>query len=177
MRRMIWGALYCLVGAGVIASIALLCRSVTTDNEPIGLAGVAMCVATVFVGRLIQDGHWLKSARAKIDADREAVHEGKMAVQAKAALIENDIHRATRELEAAQIDAQAQLAAEREEMLADVETRIEAYRREGFEIGFMAGVRGITHAAPEEATEGAKVIRLPLAENQSTTMDPGALYN
>jgi len=174
MQSGTWGSIYSLLTVGVIVTIALLVGSFTTGSRSLGFAGIVLCIITFGIAHIILESRWLKIGRTKNEEDRERIHREEIDVCAKRAILDNETHRATRAIEEQQNALRAQITAEREEMLAEVEERRQQYKREGFQVGFEMAKRGV---AAETLTEGATVIHLPVGTYQPTTLGEGALYH
>lgn len=179
MQSGIWGTIYCSLGVAAITTTALLVSSFDTGSRSLGLAGISLCIATFGSANFVAQARWLKTGRAsldagrtELDADRDRVHHDEIDVAAKRALVDYEALRATRAIEERQEFLLAQIDAEREKMLAEVDDRKNFYRSEGFQSGFGVGVRGV---AAETPTEGATVIHLPVGDQRPTTMGQGAI--
>jgi hypothetical protein len=182
MQRLGWRSIYWLIGTGLAAAIGLLGCSIATNSQPLAFTGFAICIIALVGARLVTDARWLKTRRAQLDADRAAVTDDQKRLYADRAVLENQGQRARREMDdeersnreslrADRKKLRAEIAAEREAMLIEVENEQDKYKREGFEVGLEMGLRGV---GPEAKTN---VIRLPLSPHQSTTMGQGAFYN
>jgi hypothetical protein len=174
MQSGIWGIINCALAVAAAATAALVAGSFATGSRSLGLAGVVLCITTFGIAHIILETRWLKIGRAKNEDDRERIHREEIDVCAKRAILDNETHRATRAIEEQQNALRDQLAAEREEMLAEVEERRQQYKREGFQVGFEMGKRGV---AAESLTEGATVIHLPVGTYQPTTLGEGVLHH
>lgn len=169
MKQALWATIYSLIGLGLAAAAVLLIRGVAKDSEPLALAGIACCIASLTAAHFTFTCHWLNNLRRKVDVDREDVADTKAAVAAREAMLDNRVHVATRDLEKIERDNREALEADRERMLDEVEARSYDLKCEGFRAGFETRTLGLTPDAP------SNVVHLPLAAYRPTTMGGGVL--
>lgn len=171
MQRLIWGTVYCLIGAGLIGAAVLLGAGIATNRTSLGLAGVTCSLVSLSAAHFLYLGRWLKVRRAKVESMSETVTRETAANDMRRVLMTGEFFRATRALEDAAQAGREGLAAEREELLADVEQLKDAYKTEGFKLGYETAERGVAPDAP------SNVLHFPLGPSHATTMGQGALYN
>jgi hypothetical protein len=174
MARTTWGTIYCLIGAGLVAAMLLLVRSIRSDSEPLALAGIACCLSSLSAAHFTAHARWLKVSRSEVQGERDAARDARCDVVVRESLLENRRIETLRELERIEQENTAKLTADRAAMLAEVEANAYEYKRIGFEQGFKFKTGGV---ASEDMPNGARVLHLPVGQRHATTMGQGALYN
>lgn len=169
-----------LAAGGCCIAIALL------TGTPEQAAGVALVVmggisrARRSVERVIRDTSRERDRLQRALDEAEAEHKRYIAARA---VVDHEAerlcqqmakaeHETAERLAAALADLDAQAAAEREELLAEVEDRRNAIKLEGWVNGYDAGERGIL-AETSRSTTGATVIHLPLSALKSDVTTAG----
>lgn len=185
MHRTTWGIIYCLVAVGIAVSAVLLGRSVTSDSEPLALAGVSLCITTLAASRFATDHGWLKSARSSVTVREAALTQAETKLHMREVLLEKQTQQALREMDQLDHQRKEELELERRAMVQAADTEAEAREttwntsrsdqlQKAVRVGYNLGVRGLDITSIDNM---AQVINLPVGERGTTTMGEGRLSN
>lgn len=165
-----------LAGISLPLGVAAIAASIPEHAPTQAVAGLALILAGItsyalnVIDRAVRD---TSHERDRLQEELKATQAERMRCVVARAFVDREAEQLCQKMELAEQETAVYLAtqtarimalaaAEREELLADVEDRESSLKREGFLRGLDAGIRGI--ALPSSApTAGAVVIQMPRA--------------